>query len=545
MIQSRCRLLLPLIACVLVATVAPALADDAPVPSRTLRVTVEPGLGPATPAAEMEIYDEAHLDRLEKHWEKLMRKGMNPRTWKTLPDAPGVNVEDIRPRNAPTTDLARGASNIVLEVNTQPSDAAGAGFRSTVQEPSTAAGGDVVFYTGNWYAARSDDGGNTFTFVNPFAGPFADPANEGFCCDQVSVYDEDSNTLFWLQQYIPDPGPNGTQRVNVDQNNDGTWDCFYDLTPQDAGFPNNNWADYPDIALSDDHLFVSSNVFATAGGFSGAFAGRIPLAEASTCAPANIDYHTEAGNGSFRFTRGATDTMYFADHNTTAEMRIWTWPAANAAPTAVNRAVTAWSNAGRVCPGPDNRDWCGFIDFRMMGAFLADGVAGWLWTPAQTGAGGFPFPYTQIARFDTTNNLALVDEPQIWAADRAFVYGSAAVNNNGDVGGAIMWGGGAFFPSCSVWLADDENGDTFSPLEHEPVIEGTTGPGSNRSGDYLSVRTYHPNDAAYVSACFAYEVTTRGTARYTLFGRQSSFSTVFGDGFEIGNTSNWDNQVVD
>jgi hypothetical protein len=47
--------------------------------------------------------------------------------------------------------------------------------------------GNVVFYTGNWYAALSSDGGNTFQYVDPFTA-FPDPPNMGFCCDQVVQY---------------------------------------------------------------------------------------------------------------------------------------------------------------------------------------------------------------------------------------------------------------------------------------------------------------------------------------------------------------------
>jgi hypothetical protein len=39
---------------------------------------------------------------------------------------------------------------------------------SNVGEPSVASNGDVVFYTGNWYAALSTDGGSTFQFIDPF-----------------------------------------------------------------------------------------------------------------------------------------------------------------------------------------------------------------------------------------------------------------------------------------------------------------------------------------------------------------------------------------
>ena len=53
---------------------------------------------------------------------------------------------------------------------------------SQVCEPSVAARGDVVFYTGNWFAAVSTDGGANFRYVDPYTA-FPDPPGMGFCCD--------------------------------------------------------------------------------------------------------------------------------------------------------------------------------------------------------------------------------------------------------------------------------------------------------------------------------------------------------------------------
>jgi hypothetical protein len=43
--------------------------------------------------------------------------------------------------------------------------------------------------------------GKTFSYINPYTGPFAAPAGERFCCDQVTVYDPRRHAIFYLQQY--------------------------------------------------------------------------------------------------------------------------------------------------------------------------------------------------------------------------------------------------------------------------------------------------------------------------------------------------------
>lgn len=47
------------------------------------------------------------------------------------------------------------------------------GIASNVDEPSVAVNGDVVCYSGNWYAARSADGGKTFQYIDPAESPVA------------------------------------------------------------------------------------------------------------------------------------------------------------------------------------------------------------------------------------------------------------------------------------------------------------------------------------------------------------------------------------
>jgi hypothetical protein len=80
---------------------------------------------------------------------------------------------------------------------------------SNVGEPSLSVNGSVVFYAGNWYAALSTDGGNTFSFIDPnsFAQP-NDPPGVTFCCDQVVNYMPSIDTFVWLMQYGPSTGDN-------------------------------------------------------------------------------------------------------------------------------------------------------------------------------------------------------------------------------------------------------------------------------------------------------------------------------------------------
>lgn len=519
---------------------APASADSEEV--RYLEVTGETHHGvlevnkPAAPVSvdDMREVDQESMEQLLARWASFRAK-----TSREIPPLPyDVPVTDTRAPNHPPTTLGtelRGGDSFVLFQNSSPSSAAAAGFSATVNEPSVVAVGQYVFATGNWFGASSNDGGDTFGLVNPFTGPFSDPPSGSFCCDQVTAYDPDRDTLYFMQQYLSD-ATTGVHRINVDQGADGTFDCFYDLTPQTHGFAANNFNDFPDLVVSDNWLYHSSNVFSTAGlGFTGAYVARYDLDGLASCSSVPFDTYTDPTFFSFKLTRGATDTMYFADHISTASMRIWAWADALAAPVSVDRTVTTWSNSTRTCPGPDGRDWCGFIDRRMAGAYVADGQVGFMWVASQDAT--FGQPYTRVAQF-STGTLTLVGEPLIWSNSTAFVYPSVSVNRNGDLGGTIMAGGSSLFTTCAVWLADDVNGDAFAPLENQVVLIGTSGPSLNRSGDYTSTHTYHPNDLQHAGTCFAYDSTTSAESRYVRFGRESS-SMIFMDGFDTGNTSAW------
>ncbi|MDA8016251.1 MAG: hypothetical protein MPN21_02285 [Thermoanaerobaculia bacterium] len=518
---------------------APLTAQDEPSEERlwkhtgqTRQGTLEVQRGPSLPADKAAEVDAATLEQLERRWQSLLTKKHH------IPELKyDVAIDpELPPANPPTDLQGKGLSlnSFVFVKNTDPGTVIPAGFSATVNEPSVASAPDRVLFTGNWYATTSDDGGDTFSYINPFTSPNP-PANDGFCCDQVTVYDPGTDAIFYLQQYLPDAS-NGTQRINVDAGADGTFDCFYNITPSLFGFGTGQFADFPDLAISDDHLFHSSNVFAIAGGFTGAFVARYPLDEIGTCnGSIPFDVYTDSSFFSFKLTRGASDIMYFADHISTASIRIWRWPEASTSPTPFDRAVTAWSNSPRTCPGPDGRDWCGFIDQRMAGAWVADGSVGFMWVPSQDAT--FPQPYTRIAQFSEPA-LGLVGEPIIWSGSVAFVYPSAAVNANGDVAGTIMAGSNSLHATCAAWIADDVNGDVFAPLENHVALTGTSGPIPNRSGDYNSTQPHGPNPYLWAGACFAYFSTGAGSPRFLVFGREGSLP-IFEDGFESGNTSAW------
>src|SRR5574337_1983630 len=151
------------------------------------------------------------------------------------------------------------------------------GYTSVVGEPRVGNNGTAVFQTGNWYAALSTDNGATFSFVNPFTT--FPSVNGGFCCDQSVLYNQSRDLLFWLMLYRHDTNTN-TLRLAIAKGqsalSSGTW-YYYDLTPQMVGLPTGRWFDYPHLALSNNYLYVTANVFTISGSWTNSVIIRLPL----------------------------------------------------------------------------------------------------------------------------------------------------------------------------------------------------------------------------------------------------------------------------
>jgi len=394
-------------------------------------------------------------------------------------------------------------------------------------EPAVANSGPIVFATGNWWAAVSGNGGQTFSFVNPFT--MFPAAFGGFCCDQVTVYDPSRDIFIWSLQYISN-GPAGAGqnlfRIAVARPVDalaGNW-YSYDFTSA-----SNTEYDYPGLCLSNDfaYYFTNRGVF-NSGSVNDSFVFRLPLDPLSTGAGFGFSFVDFGANGinnlSWRCANGARDVVYFAAHNTTSQVRIFHWAenTGSLGSNDVNLSV-AWPNAVRACPTPDGRDWCGFDDGRMKAGWVSRSMIGFMWNASA--GGGFTVPYVEAVRVVETTR-AYIDRPYIWNSTLAFQYPAAAPNRRGDVGLIVHVSNSTLYPGFYVGIDDDYSRDSgFGPpgWEVRYVRQGTQGPNTNRWGDYFSVQSFEPNGLGWISTGTTMQgcgVAGCKETRYDLFGRE-------------------------
>jgi hypothetical protein len=411
---------------------------------------------------------------------------------------------------------------IALDTNTPLTGPGAQNTASSVGEPSLAMNGQIVFYTGNWYAAASTDAGKTFTYINP-ATAFKqfDPPGSSFCCDQVVNYIPSLDTFVWLLQYGPSRGDN-IQRLAFAKTADVAakkWTLF-DINTTMLGVKG-AFLDFPDLAVGANALYVTSNVFTDTQ--VGSVVVRIPFAG---IAAGNIVARTflSFDYDSFRVAQNCGDTAYFAAHKDTSTLVVHSWPEADDAPVPHMLGVTTWKGGnGYVSALPDGRRWLDRIDPRITGATLAKDEAWFAWT-VDTGSNNRPRPFVQIARIDATD-VTLLENVNIFDPVSATAYAALNTNANGEVGISYMLGGGPKYPSHIVGILTE-------PRKYLETSAGTRGPkdpssGKGEWGDYLTVRRANPREQLFAASGFTMLGTGNGqnrdvTPRFVIFGRAST-----------------------
>jgi len=385
--------------------------------------------------------------------------------------------------------LAADADILIVSKNIELSSAADNNAASHVGEPSVANNGDVVFYTGNWYAAVSSDGGTTYQYVDPY-NSFPNPAGMEFCCDQVALYLSQIDTFVWLMQYTERPGGGNLQRLAFAKTADATQGAWrlYDIAPDSLGLPN-AFLDFPDLAVGSNFLYATTNVF-TGNAWTATAIVRIPLAEILADS-ISAEHALSRDNFSFRVAQNCIDRAFWASHQDTSTLRVFSWDETSAQPNFEDIAVASWDNSDYNSLTPSNVNWLGRADPRLTGATRAGQELWFAWGAGRGGANQRPHPYVQIARVRAAD-LTLIENINIWDPTTAICYAALGSNAINEVATSYMMGGGNIEPSHVV-------GFLTSPQNHVYTAQGSRGPSDQQWGDYLTVRARMPEDNTFIA----------------------------------------------
>jgi hypothetical protein len=413
-------------------------------------------------------------------------------------------------------------SNLAIVTKTALTAPGASDTAASVGEPSTAINDQIVLYTGNWYAAVSTDAGKTFSFIDPAtAFQSFDPPGSSFCCDQVVNYIPTIDTFVWLLQYGPDTG-NNIQRLAFARTADVAakrWKLF-DITTDAIG-AKGAFMDFPDLAVGEGALYVTTNVFS--GNNVGSAVVRIPfsgIASGQIVARPFLDFEFN----SFRVAQTCRATAYFAAHKDTATLAVFSWPEAEDAPQQNLIGVSNWiGENGYTSDLPDGRTWLDRCDPRITGATLAGKEAWFAWN-VDKGSNGRPHAFVQIARIDTSD-FTLIENINIFDNQSATAYCGMGTNSDNEVGITYMLGGGSKPLTHMAGIMTNERKNIEVAVSARGPLDPRTGKGE--WGDYLTVRRAQPQQKLFAVAGYTMDGPGDGsdrdaTPRFVLFGRASA-----------------------
>jgi hypothetical protein len=387
------------------------------------------------------------------------------------------------------------------------------GVNKDNNEPSVANSGKNVFYTGNKYTARSTDGGSSWTYIDPYS----DYPN--FCCDQDVIYDTSRDLLLWFRLgALQSPtNPESNFRIGVSKDAGASF-CFWNWRPTDfdATWGALSW-DYPQLALSDNYLYFTINMYRSTGGGFRSVLARASLDTLRACSNLSWSYWVQDAanfacfpNGATRISppvwtpvQGAGGAMYVGQTTTSSCFTIWRQRETSTVLEEFRASVPAWTVGNLSCPLKNGDDPCNSAGNRVSAGWIVNGTVGFFWSVGA--GGGFPMAYVNAATFKESD-LSYKGRPYIWSSKYAWAWAAAYPNKRGDLAVA-SWRMSpkdpteAYFPQLFVAIDDEYSGNPPS-WETKRVASSTTGPGSNNWGHYLRVRPHAPAELGWIVSGF-------------------------------------------
>lgn len=505
-------------------------------------------------------------------------EGPNAESPVFIPLGPARSVFPPTPSGTEAGTVSGGAP-VEIPVNTS------TGARIGVPPDPNAAtsGSGVVMSTYNTSVQLRTSSSGTFTNIplfsadptNPARTTFFPQSDGGLCCDQVVVYLPRQNLFVWLLQYNPivtctancppAPGPatnviTQTSRLRIafatpEAIAADMWHAwtYGDLTANNQagvssglGVNNNEWLDYPDLAWSNDYLYISIDHGATAPGkvYTGRrIVARLRLADMVDTSSGVIHYDYAELSGSnglnkAHMVQGAPGRLVVGSLDNSSTFRVFTWP--DTSNTVTNDTVGISSiqqGAAYSSTAPDGSNWVG-VGFpgNISGAAYRDISTGageprrpeylFAFTAGRNGAGR-PRPYVRLETLTPDGGgYRAFEEYDIWNPDYAYAMASLGSLNT-EIGFTLGVGGGTFgVPQHAVGFKDD-----FTAY----AVTSSTGTQIVRFGDYFSTRVVPgqlrfgtevydvrlPAGAAAGSACNALPAGSfcSTNVRYVEFGR--------------------------
>lgn len=371
-------------------------------------------------------------------------------------------------------------------------------------EPSVAENGTTVMTTGNFWMSLSEDGGATFTTVNPttiFPQDYG-----GFCCDQVLTYVPHFDLFVWLLQYQSSGGRNAiriaVQNTQGVRNSDGTAWTYWDFT--NDTFAPSGALDYNDMSFGDTFLYWTSSV----GGGANRYVIRVPLQELSALGTVNFQFTGSTAAYWSHVTQNGQNGVYWAGHVNSSNLRVYSMMDADGFYSWREIAINSWPNSTITSIAANGTDWLQDASWKtyVRAAAVQGETAYFAWNASA--GGGFPEPHVQIARINT-RTWTLQSQMQIWNPDFAFAYPYFETNAEGQLGMIVAFGGGTFNASSGVGVWGDF-------VIYYPRLSNVS---QNNYGHYHTARRSGSDRMQWVGAGYTHQADGTVLPYYVRFSR--------------------------
>ena len=327
-------------------------------------------------------------------------------------------------------------------------DGATASAHNTNPEPSVAENGQTIMTTGNFWMSLSEDGGATFTTVNPttiFPEDYG-----GFCCDQVLAYVPEYDLFVWLLQY---GSSGGTNAIRIAINNtegvrssNGTAWTYWDFT--NNVFAASGALDYNDMSWGNSFLYWTSSV----GGGANRYVIRVPFKELVARGTVNFQFTGSTNAFWSHVTQNGTNGVFWAGHTDNSTLLVYSMMDADGFYSWRNVDINSWPNGTMSSTAANGTDWLSDASWKtyVRAAAVRGSSAYFAWNASN--GGGFPQTHIQIAEINTSS-WTLANQFQVWNPDFAFAYPYFETNRQGELGMIVAFGGGTFNASsgAGVW----------------------------------------------------------------------------------------------
>jgi hypothetical protein len=434
-------------------------------------------------------------------------------------------------------------SNLTMLQSATLDSSATSGQTGVTDDPSVVNVGNDIFFTGNFYAALSTDGGNSFSYIDPYT-VFPNSYN-GFCCDQQVIYLPSVNLVVWALLYLQDGSGNNAVRVAITDGSAGlesgnwTYFDFTDESPPPSCLTNPGGAncpqipggtgvafDYPQLAYSANDFYLTANLGTNSVPYQESIIFRCPLTDLAAHSVNNCDSYFNAtgfdGTDAFTpvATAGSSGTMYWADHADYSNLTVYAWPEGQPWTSIVQSTVPhSTYPTNYTCTSPDGNNLCQGEPFwsPVHGGWLNGNVLAFQWD-AGAGTGGlgtFPYPYIHVVEINAST-MQLIDEPIIWSSSLAYAYGGSGINQSGGVAMSVAYSGPLSYPGAALMIRDNRNPGFWQPVN---VREGTSGPPSGLDwGDYLSAAP-GSDGQSWVAASYILQGSCSGASYFSACGQ--------------------------